>query len=166
MFDENRLKHTMQVSNIMEENAKNLGLNPEDMFTLGFLHDIGYKFGDGSNHHIVGAKMLEQQGYKYYKEVRYHGMPTDEYSSIELDLLNFADMQVTRQGKKVSLDKRLDEISARNGEDSIITKNCRQVVDGLYKKYHIIGSKIALRDLKKTAHNTALAHDDNTPSIN
>lgn len=160
MFDDNRMKHTMQVAKIMEQNADNLGLDPKEMFTLGFVHDIGYSFGDGSTHHIVGGQMLEQQGYKYHNEVRYHGMPTDEYTSTELDLLNFADMQVTRLGKKVSLEERLAEIASRNGEDSHITKNCRAVVDRLYKKYHIIGSKIAYRDMKKS-----IAHpqEDNTP---
>ena len=161
MFDDNRMKHTMQVAHIMQQNAKSLGLDEENMFTLGMMHDIGYAFGDGATHHIKGAEILEKQGYKYFKEVRYHGMPTEEYSSTELDLLNFADMQVTRTGDKVSLEERLAEIAKRNGEDSPITKNCRKVVEGLYKKYHIIGGKIAFRNLKK--QDSQKANEDHTP---
>ena len=161
MFDDNRMKHTMQVARIMEKNAESLGLDKESMFTLGMMHDIGYAFGDGATHHIKGAEMLEKQGYKYATEVRYHGLPTNEYASTELDLLNFADMQVTRTGEQVTLEERLAEIAKRNGEDSHITKNCRKVVEGLYKKYHIIGGKIAFRDLKKDK--TVKQTEDHTP---
>jgi len=85
MIIENKQKHIIAVARLMKEKAKLLGLNEEDMFVLGYLHDIGYEFDD-INHHNLGGKILQKQGYKYYKEVLNHGLPKCDYSSIELDL--------------------------------------------------------------------------------
>lgn len=135
MIDENRIKHIMAVARVMKANAKKFGLDEEEMFTLGMLHDVGYEFGDGENHHVIGAKILQKQGYKYFMEVLYHGMPTDKYSSKALDLLNFADLSVTRKGEVVGFVERLQDIKSRRGEDSPHYKNCKLVIDGLKKKY-------------------------------
>ena len=62
MIDENRIKHILSVARLMKENAEKLGLDPEEMFTLGYLHDIGYEFGGSEEHHIKGAEMLAKQG--------------------------------------------------------------------------------------------------------
>ena len=131
MIDENRVKHIMAVARVMKENAYRLGLDEEEMFTLGMLHDIGYEFGDGETHHIVGAKMLQKQNYKYYKEVLYHGIPTTEYSSKALDLLNLGDMSVNRKGEVVGFEARLEDIKSRRGEDSVHYRNCKKIVDRL-----------------------------------
>ena len=65
MIDENRLKHIYAVAKLMEENAEKHGLDKQEMFMLGFLHDIGYEFGGSEEHHVVGAAMLEKENYKY-----------------------------------------------------------------------------------------------------
>ena len=87
MITENKQKHIFNVARLMKENAPKIGLDAEEMFTLGYLHDIGYEF-DSENHHLTGAKIMEGQGYKYVKEILYHGFPDVEYHSLELDLLN------------------------------------------------------------------------------
>lgn len=134
MIDENRIKHIMGVARLMKEKANIWGLDEKDMFTLGLLHDIGYEFGDSEEHHIIGGEMLKRQEYKYYKEVLYHGKPIDNYSSIELDLLNFADMSVDKLGNVVSFENRLEDIAKRRGYDSPHYKNCKIIIDGLILK--------------------------------
>ena len=145
MIDKNRLNHIIGVARLMKDNARQLGLDEEAMFTLGMMHDIGYEFGGSEEHHLKGSSMLEKQGYKYYLEVKYHGMPTKEYTSTELDLLNFADMHIDKLGNYVDFDARLEDIANRRGTDSKHYKNCKIVIDNLSRKYHLVGPKMAPR---------------------
>lgn len=88
----------------------------EDLYTLGLVHDIGYEFleeKDYINHEIYGALLLKRQGYKYWKEVYYHGVANCKYKSKFLDLLNWADMRIDSSGNNVSMDGRLEELSRR-----------------------------------------------------
>lgn len=134
MIDENRIQHIMGVARLMKEKANLWGLDEKDMFTLGLLHDIGYEFGDSEEHHIIGGEMLKRQEYKYYKEVLYHGKPIENYSSKELDLLNYADMSIDKMGNVVSFENRLEDIAKRRGYDSPHYKNCKIIIDGLILK--------------------------------
>ena len=134
MIDENRVKHIMGVAKVMKDNASQWGLDEKDMFTLGLLHDIGYEFGSSEEHHLIGGEMLKNQEYMYYKEVLHHGKPTEEFSSKALDLLNYADMSVDKQGNIVSFNDRLQDIAIRRGVDSPHYKNCKVIVDGLIAK--------------------------------
>lgn len=131
MIDEDRQKHILAVAELMRENAKKFGLDEEEMFTLGYLHDIGYAFGGGETHHVLGAEVLKRQNYKYYKEVLYHGKPVDNYYSRELDLLNYADMHIGKKGNYLSFVERLEDIKARRGENSTHYQNCKKVIDRL-----------------------------------
>lgn len=134
MIDENRWKHTLAVARLMEGVAQQVGLDEQEMFTLGMLHDIGYEFGDGENHHIVGGDILKQQNYKYYEEVYYHGKANTGYESPALDLLNFADMHINRKGEYVTFEERLADIASRRGTDSPHYRNCSIVIEDLKKK--------------------------------
>ena len=118
MIDENRIKHTLAVAKLMKDNALKLGLDKEEMFTLGMLHDIGYEFIDGEKHTEIGGEILKKQKYKYYKEVLYHGVVNCEYKSRALVLLNFADMHINLKGNFVSFNERLEDIKTRRGENS------------------------------------------------
>ena len=118
MIDENRIKHTLAVAKLMKDNATKYGLDEEEMFTLGMLHDIGYEFIDGEKHAEIGGEILKKQNYKYYKEVLFHGVVNCEYKSKELDLLNFADMHINLKGNFVSFNERLEDIKTRRGENS------------------------------------------------
>ena len=68
-----RLKHSLEVARLMKKSAEDAGWNKqkcEEMFVLGFLHDIGYEFAEQQcDHASVGGEMLKNQGYKYWKEV-------------------------------------------------------------------------------------------------
>ena len=145
MIDENRKKHIFGVAKLMKDNAKTMGLDEEEMFTLGLLHDIGYEFGGSEEHHTKGAEILKKQCYKYFKEVQYHGMPTKEYSSTALDLLNFADMHISKDGSMVSFQARLWDIAKRRGYDSPHYQNCKAVIDALGKKYILTDDTISLK---------------------
>ena len=132
MMDLDRLKHSYAVANKMVELGKEKGLNNEgleDLFLLGYVHDIGYQFGDNANHNTVGGNILKENNYKYWKEVYYHGISNSEYESLYLDILNTADMMIDKYGNDVGFDKRLEDIKNRYGEDSIQYNNCVKIVN-------------------------------------
>ena len=115
MIDDNRYKHIRGVAELMAKIAPHG--NEKEMFLLGMLHDIGYLY-QPQNHNIFGGNLLKEQGYKYWREVYWHGVPAAEYSSPELDLLNSADMQINGKGEQVSYVERLEDIAARYGQTS------------------------------------------------
>lgn len=120
-MDEDRVKHSIAVARKMVEIGKNKGLTEEqlqELFILGYIHDIGYEFGNNSNHQEIGGTILKQNGYKYWKEIYYHGKTNIKYSSLYLDILNQADMQVDKYGNDVGYTKRLEDIKNRYGESS------------------------------------------------
>ena len=135
-LDEDRLKHSLSVARKMVEIAKTLNLDEskqKEFFVLGFNHDIGYEYDENNEHGKIGGLMLKNSGYKYWKEVYYHGVPTSEYKSLYLDILNTADMMIDRNGNDVGFDKRLDDIKNRYGEDSIQYINCIKTINELRK---------------------------------
>ncbi len=129
-----RANHTWAVARKMVEIGKEKNLSEEeqeDLFVLGINHDIGYQFGNNENHNELGAEFLKENGYKYWKEVYYHGKPNSEYSSIYLDILNEADMKINKEGQEVSYEERLDDIADRYGKESIQYQNAEKVISTL-----------------------------------
>ena len=103
----------------------------QELFLLGYLHDIGYEFATNENHNSIGGNLLKESNYKYWQEVYYHGIPNSEYKSLYLDILNTADMMIDKYGNDVGFDKRLEDIKKRYGEDSIQYVNCFKIVNEL-----------------------------------
>ena len=133
-MDNDRLKHSYAVACKMIELGKERKLSDEsleELFTLGFIHDIGYQFGNNENHNMLGGNLLKDNGYKYWKEVYYHGVPNSDYKSLYLDILNTADMMIDKFGNDVGFDKRLEDIKNRYGEDSIQYNNCVKIINEL-----------------------------------
>ena len=132
-MDEDRLKHSYAVAKKMIEIGTNLNLSKEeleDLFILGFNHDIAYEFTEhGKNHNIIGGEILKRNNYKYWKEIYYHGRKTNEYDSLYLKILNQADMQINKYGEDVGYNKRLKDIEERYGKDSDIYKCCRELIE-------------------------------------
>ncbi|WP_443596454.1 hypothetical protein [Agathobacter sp.] len=94
-------------------------VNHEEAFVLGVLHDIGYKFSSQQQEHAsIGGLLLKEQGYKYWQEVYYHGIPQNNYDSNMLRLLNYADMITGPTGIYMTIQERIDDIAKRYGEDS------------------------------------------------
>lgn len=119
MITEDRQKHIFGVANFLKNYTIRENLSAKDtetLFVLGLLHDIGYEFLDGedySKHNFIGGQLLKKQGYKYWKEVYYHGVVNCKYKSKYLDLLNWADMRVDDKGNIVSFEERCESISER-----------------------------------------------------
>lgn len=121
-MDKYRLNHSLSVANKRVKIGKEFKLKQndlQDLFVLGYNHDIGYDFyTDNIKHNIVGGEILKNNGYKYWKEVYYHGNPEADYSSLFLKILNMADMQIDKYGNDVGYEKRLEDIKSRYGENS------------------------------------------------
>lgn len=126
-MDNDRVKHSISVARRMVEIGKSYNLSNEELeelFVLGLNHDIGYEFCDGKDHNVVGGNILKRSNYKYWREVYYHGVVQEEYSSLYLKILNTADMQVDKYGNVVGFEERLKDIKSRYGEDSVVYKRC------------------------------------------
>lgn len=137
-MDYDRIKHSYVVAKKMMEIAVNYDLSKEDInncFLIGLNHDIGYEFTkNGINHNKIGGQLLRDNGFKYWKEVYYHGDVDCTYDSIFLEILNKADMQIDKYGNDVGYTKRLEDIKNRYGEDSIVYKNCIKLIESINKK--------------------------------
>lgn len=139
MISRDRMAHQLAVAERVVDLASNRG-NPseedlQELFVMGYLHDIGYKFAkDLDQHARVGGEVLRRMGFKYWREVANHGDPRSGYASTELDLLNAADMSTSPQGEAVSFDDRLADIGARYGVDSGRYLNASQLIRQLRAK--------------------------------
>ncbi|MBP3831011.1 MAG: hypothetical protein ILA02_01325 [Clostridia bacterium] len=137
-MDEDRLKHSIAVARKMIEIGREYSLNEnelQDLFVLGFNHDIGYEFVDNLKHAHIGGDILKRNNYKYWKEVYYHGYVISDYTSIFLEILNKADMQIDKYGNDVGYDKRLEDIKNRYGEESIIYNDVKILIRQLKGDY-------------------------------
>ena len=134
-MDNDRLKHSISVARKMVEIGKNYNLSDrelQELFILGFNHDIGYEFTDkGLNHNVIGGNILKENGYKFWQEVYNHGNPNTNYSSLYLKILNMADMQIDKYGNDVGYEKRLEDIKNRYGENSKPYLCSKQIVENI-----------------------------------
>ena len=133
-MDEDRVKHSLSVALKMIEIGKKKNLSEEqleELFVLGLNHDIGYQFGNSENHNEIGAEILKNCGYKYWKEVLNHGKIDNIYNSLYLDILNEADMKIDKYGNDVGYDKRLEDIENRYRAESKVYKNAKTLIEKL-----------------------------------
>ena len=137
-MDKDRLMHSYAVAKKMVEIGKKFNLSDDslhELFVLGFNHDIGYEYAiSGVDHNKIGGNILRKSGYKFWKEVYYHGEINVSYSSLYLDILNSADMSIDKYGHDVGHIKRLDDIKSRYKIDSKVYITCKSLVDELVKK--------------------------------
>ncbi len=129
-----RMKHSLEVARKMkifvELNPIEYGINPEEAFLLGFIHDIGYEFCNTQEEHAkIGGNILKTQGYKYWKEVYYHGIIQYEYNSSLLQLLNFVDMTTGPNGEDMTMEERIDDIVRRYGKESPQAKEAKELAN-------------------------------------
>lgn len=122
-INENRLKHSLGVARAAVTLGKELlGWNEDklqEIFVLGFVHDIGYEFVENqTDHEQYGGSLLKRLGFAYADEVFWHGKADTDYDSEELLVLNLADMQTSSNGLFVTMDQRLRDIEERYGQDS------------------------------------------------
>lgn len=138
-ISQDRAKHMLKVARTMEELSRKNGWTEEkavEMFFLGYIHDIGYEYvSEKEQHPTVGGQILKNFGYKYWKEVFYHGKVQSEYASQELDMLNYADMTTSHNGEKISIDDRLADIKFRFGEDSKCYSDAKIICDSVRNNF-------------------------------
>ena len=133
----NKLRHSHSVAIKMQEIGEKLGLEETEinqLFILGLNHDIGYQFiKEHEKHSRIGGEILKRSGYKYWKEVYYHGETDKEYNSTFLDILNMADLQIDKDGNDIGFNERLKDIKERHTEE--IYNKCFKLVTDLKNKY-------------------------------
>ena len=134
-MDDNRVRHSIAVARKMAEIARVQKMSESEIkqcFIIGYNHDIGYEFFvDGLNHNVIGGEILRESGFKYWREIYYHGEPKTEFKSKYLDILNQADMQIDRYGNDVGYEKRLKDIKLRYGEKSEVYNKCYELINSL-----------------------------------
>ena len=131
MISSNKIKHCLSVARLMKVKAIEYGEDPEQMFLLGLLHDVGYEFDGLSDHDVIGGDVLRDSGFKYWREVYYHGNVETDYRSRALDLLNYCDLHVSSKGEYVSVEERLKEVRERHGVCSIAAYNATVLAERL-----------------------------------
>lgn len=132
-----RMKHSLAVAKKMKElvstDPEKYMCSPEGAFVLGLLHDIGYEFSSEQREHAnKGGLLLKEQGYKYWKEVYYHGIPQDEYDSPLLKLLNYVDMITGPTGEYMTVEQRIEDIAERYGDGSWQDIEARKLAEKLH----------------------------------
>lgn len=144
-ISEDRIKHMHGVAEYMYRNANKYGLNPEEMYILGLLHDIGYLRGK-PDHEVNGAKVLMKSDYKYSSLISWHGTAPLDYMRLkdctvedipkELILLWKADASIDNKGNLVGFDGRLSDVGSRHGYDSAPYRIIEETISWLkdYKK--------------------------------
>lgn len=116
------LTHSITIARRMKdlaiEKPEKYPVNPEDAFVLGLTHNIGCEFTQNKSEQAkVGGEILMRQGYKYWKEVYYCGIPQGKYSSPMLDLLNYADMTTDIEKDLTFVKNRINNMANRCEED-------------------------------------------------
>jgi putative nucleotidyltransferase with HDIG domain len=117
------------VAEYMYKHAADYNLDPEEMYLLGLLHDIGYLEGR-IMHAQHGAAILKKikLPHKYQIAVERQGdiLKEKDHPSPELMLLIEADMHIiSRSSKMVRYRDRLDEIAVSYGIDSKAYRICK-----------------------------------------
>ena len=122
-ISDDRLLHMRGVAERAYELAGELFGWPEEkrreMFVMGFLHDVGYRFVEQqTEHEECGGRILGSSGYGYWREIQHHGAPDSTFWSDELLILNMADMETGPNGDHVTMVERLRDIGDRYGDES------------------------------------------------
>ena len=135
-IDEKRVLHSLGVAKKMKNLANELfPENDEfanDMFILGLLHDVGYEFTASQEQHAdVAGNTLKINGYKYWKEVYFHGKSDAKFESEALRILNLADLLTDVNGNQTTVQDRLSDVKERYGENSFAYKDFQKLANKL-----------------------------------
>ena len=135
-FNTKRNQHSLGVAKQMKLIAKELypedTIFENDMFILGLLHDTGYEFTNSQPEHAeIGGETLQLNGYKYWREVYYHGKSNVNYESEALRILNIADFLTDSEGNKTTVEERLNDVKLRYGKDSFAYQDFKKLANEL-----------------------------------
>ncbi len=148
-----KTKHSVAVGTYMSHNAKRYNLNPQEMYIVGLLHDIGYLYGR-EDHSKNGVALLSGLGFQnenVLNAIRYHDTRPNELSEEQrsnpiLNLLWEADLSIDKDGHDVGFSGRLQDIASRYGYDSKEFITSRDIVAYLKDRYKSQEEKMPLRD--------------------
>ena len=156
-----KMAHSIGVAEYMRERAEDYGLNPNTMYVVGLLHDIGY-LGGREGHEQRGADLLDAMGlgYFYHFAIEHHGENLYDVQKrcvgdeplLFVVLLVEADMSVDARGYRVGFEGRLADLGRRYGEDSAAYKTAMGNIQFIkeYQREHKIGKPINLYDKEKS----------------
>lgn len=140
MISRDRILRMTSVAEYMYRNAEKYNLDKDDMYILGFLHDIGY-LQDSENHQEEGERIMHGAGMNSQKYtcfeyvIAHHNQIPDKslpYIIYKMCLLLAeADMHINHEGECVPFKKRLDEIKGRHGETSERYLDAKELVSFL-----------------------------------
>lgn len=150
-----RLMNMRQVGRVCAQAAKELfGYSQQEcqqMFIMGFLHDIGYEFAKNQpDHNRVGGELLKQAGYVYAEPIISHGDPTADFSDERVLLINYADMSVDSSGKFVGFSTRLKDIASRYGSESPQYITSAKVISAVQRQLAKLAKDPILRQMQST----------------
>lgn len=132
-MSDNKTKHVHAIAEYMYEHAPEYGLDPDEMYVLGMLHDIGYIRGK-TGHSENGADLLKQMGIneRFTYAILKHGADLRKIKvTPELLLLVTADLQIDYEGEFIGYEARVAGVRLRYGEDSIQYKRVAGTVEYL-----------------------------------
>ncbi len=114
-INENRKSHMFGVAEFMYREAPKYGLDPDEMYVLGLLHDIGYIRGGWCEHEEEGRKLMSSLGFRHADAIGTHGIDVDENTvlSKEAMLLIAADSCVDYKGNIGTYASRRKDIDER-----------------------------------------------------
>jgi len=141
----NRLKHCYMVGKVMEYVARDVFNLPEqecqEMFFLGNIHDSMYDFEtDEHKHNEILSQIVSE---RYARTVLEHSKVTEDYQSVALDLLYFADQIVDGYGNVCSFDARVADILERHGLEDGVYQDTVDIVSYLRERgYEDIEQKV------------------------
>ena len=123
-FDNDKAKHCLNVARKCYEIAKEKYGQDEDfarkMWLIGYCHDIGYEFTDKENPHdhaLIANQMIVSAFNVSCSAILNHGKRIPQ-NSLELKILNEADLLVDRKGNISSVESRLSDIAMRYSFES------------------------------------------------
>ena len=138
-IDKDRIAHMHGCAEYMYRHAEEYRQDPDEMYLLGLVHDIGYVNGK-KGHEAYGANIRGLSNRLSYV-IRLHGTTPQEYISDhsgwplmippELILLWEADMHIDGKGNEVTYEERLAEMAAIYGIESEPFRVCEDTIEWL-----------------------------------
>lgn len=150
-----KMQHLLGVADYMRDRAKDWGMDPDECYVIGFLHDIGYLRGK-ENHEKVGADIARKLGLnnRIVFAIENHSETLRNFYNVTplLAFIAEADMSVDSRGNIVGFEGRLKDIEINYGKDSEDYKNS---VDNIaFIKEYLKNLHIPLPDLSTLSTNT------------
>lgn len=130
---DDEVRHSNEVAKYMYEHAKGDNEYKCKMYILGLLHEIG-KITRNSDKAYSGALLLEECGFAYANEVSLLLKPDYMDESVELELLNEAEMHVSFKGDRISVDEKLKELETYYGGKTASYRRAEAVAKGLSRE--------------------------------